>query len=325
VRLVRRARAARRLPLLSDGPQAMRGSQAASSDEGRKRPSRGANGYAEALAKRNPAVLGKWGDEGTRGVASEAHGAMALKRDRDAKVARQSWEFAVRTARRAYDVVAPYQRPWVSCASRADVFEDRPERIEPRARLRDLIERTENLDWLLLTKRPENVLPLSAHWSLTGFPLTVWLGVRVEDQARADERIPLLLQTPAAVRFLSCEPLLGPVDLTQWLPIGRCQCRGGGCEAEGWKFRCGLPAGHDGGHCALVPSSAPWSGLRGEIQWVIAGGESGPHARRCDAAWLRSLRDQCRAAGVPFFCKQLGANAVSDDDTDSAHADSGSR
>jgi protein gp37 len=95
----------------------------------------------------------------------------------------------------------------------------------------------------------------------------VWLGVSVENQRFADERIPLLLQTPAAVRFLSCEPLLGKVDL--------------------YKLR------HATRKNILV-------------DWVIAGGESGPHARPMHPDWARSLRDQCQAAGVPFFFKQWG-------------------
>lgn len=96
----------------------------------------------------------------------------------------------------------------------------------------------------------------------------LWLGVSVEDQARADERISLLLATPAAVRFLSCEPLLGAVDLR--LP----------------------PA-----------ASGP------AVDWVIAGGESGRGARPMHPDWARSLRDQCQAAGVPFFFKQWGEHA----------------
>lgn len=105
----------------------------------------------------------------------------------------------------------------------------------------------------------------------------VHIGVSVEDQAAADKRIPLLLQIPAALHFLSCEPLLGALDLLSWLP----------------------PRG------PAVPGR-PDQAL---IGWAIAGGESGTGARHCDLAWLRSLRDQCKAAGVPWFCKQLGANA----------------
>lgn len=107
------------------------------------------------------------------------------------------------------------------------------------------------------------------------FPLpNVWLGVSVEDQATADERIPLLLQTPAAVRFLSCEPLLGPISFE-------------GLFAN--------PANPRDGTNALE-----------EIDWLIAGGESGPRARPSHPDWFRDLRDQCQAVGVPFFFKQWG-------------------
>ena len=106
----------------------------------------------------------------------------------------------------------------------------------------------------------------------------VWLGTSVENQDAADERIPHLLKCPAAVWFLSCEPLLGRVDL--------------------WPEMFGL-------------TGDTWCGPR--IGWVIAGGESGPGARGCEIDDLRSLRDQCKAAGVPFFLKQLGARPFGDD------------
>lgn len=103
-----------------------------------------------------------------------------------------------------------------------------------------------------------------------GWPLpNVWLGVSVENQRMFDQRVPLLLDTPATVRFLSCEPLLGPIEL----------------HADMW------PA------CSDQPT---------DIHWVIVGGESGPTHRPFDPDWARALRDQCRAAGVPMFMKQLG-------------------
>jgi protein gp37 len=109
-------------------------------------------------------------------------------------------------------------RPRVFCASMADVFEDHPELHEPRIRLFDLMDECQHLDWLLLTKRPENVRDmLLAAARPPGFPRRVWIGTSVEDQRRADERIPHLLNIPARVRFLSCEPLLGPVDLSNYL------------------------------------------------------------------------------------------------------------
>ena len=116
-------------------------------------------------------------------------------------------------------------------------------------------------------------------WSLPG----VWLGVSVENQAAADERIPELLATPAAVRFLSCEPLLGAIDAIGRLDPGRC-----GCEVcRTTSVRC-------------TASQHP-------IDWVIAGCESGHGARPCEVGWLRSLRDQCAAARVAFFLKQAAA------------------
>lgn len=116
--------------------------------------------------------------------------------------------------------------------------------------------------------------------TLAKWPLpNVWLGVSVEDQAAADERIPLLLQTPAAKRFLSCEPLLGPIDLK------------GSCRA-GW----------DGDIRRAKPAAS--------IDWVIAGGESGHGARPMHPDWARSLRDQCAAARTPFFFKQWGEFAL---------------
>jgi protein gp37 len=119
----------------------------------------------------------------------------------------------------------------------------------------------------------------------------VWLGVSVEDQAAADARIPELLATPAAVRFLSCEPLLGPVTLWPWLS-----------EPSSYgTYRIGRKR-HVLGPTGFHPPSP--------ISWVIAGGESGPRARPCDLAWIRSLVEQCRAAGVATFVKQLGSRPV---------------
>lgn len=144
----------------------------------------------------------------------------------------------------------------------------------------------------------------------------VWLGVSAEDQARADERIPDLLATPAAVRFVSAEPLLGPVDLTQITT-----------SSDGYNLRLNAftgiarhtwhknfaGGGHDPGQAGIIDSYQPG------LDWVIVGGESGRGARPMHPAWARSLRDQCQQAarsgatgadkttGVPFFFKQWGA------------------
>lgn len=141
----------------------------------------------------------------------------------------------------------------------------------------------------------------------------VWLGVSAERQQEADERIPLLLQTPAAVRFVSAEPLLGKVDMHRWM-LGW----GGGdvahCE------NCGH--GHGFTRCPNTGGIAPTAirnnikctGFRrktgwGGLDWIIVGGESGPHARPMETVWAESLRDQCRAAEVPFFFKQMARKA----------------
>ncbi|MGA5508927.1 phage Gp37/Gp68 family protein [Streptomyces umbrinus] len=129
----------------------------------------------------------------------------------------------------------------------------------------------------------------NAAWPLPN----VWLGVSVEDQKWADIRIPALLGTPAAVRFLSCEPLLGPVNLKRAV-ITMGSERGHGLTAS---------YVHAAGCCE--------NGLHG-IDWVIAGGESGPRARPMHPQWARHLRDQCKWAGVPYFLKQWGEFAPED-------------
>ncbi len=106
-------------------------------------------------------------------------------------------------------------RKKVFCASMADVFERRGDLNPHRERLWGLIEQTPDLDWLLLTKRPQNI-GTYAPWK-TRWPRNVWLGTTVENQKWANQRIPLLLKFPATIRFLSCEPLLGAVDLSPWI------------------------------------------------------------------------------------------------------------
>lgn len=151
------------------------------------------NCYAEAWAKR----LGQdvWGPKPQRRLMSDVHWKEPLKWNRD----------AFRLG----------QRPRVFCASMADVYEDRDELAPHRSRLFDLIEATPNLDWLLLTKRPQNVLRLT-RWG-SDWPENVWLGTTVELQDRADELLPFLAEIPAHVRFISAEPLLGPLKIERYL------------------------------------------------------------------------------------------------------------
>ncbi|VCN30342.1 phage Gp37/Gp68 family protein [Burkholderia pseudomallei] len=165
----------------------------------------------------------------------------------------------------------------------------------------ELIADTPNLDWLLLTKRIANaddmiVDALLQQPGLTAAPKwpwpNVWLGATIVNQAEADRDIPKLLATPARVRFLSMEPLLGPVDLRFHIysePTGNFRTHGGKRQLE-------LRRPADGG-----------------LHWVIAGGESGPGARPMHPDWARSLRDQCAAADVPFLFKQWGEHSLAYD------------
>ncbi|PHQ58830.1 MAG: hypothetical protein COC10_13790 [Sphingobium sp.] len=166
-------------------------------------------------------------------------------------------------------------------------------------------------------------LDLDAFWPLPN----VWLGVSVEDQTRADERIPDLLATPSAVRWLSCEPLLGRVEIGKWMP-GSYEC----AEECGWRsssapedevcHHCGWigtnagefcnKCGHqDFGHvCPRCEANAVHQHPdTPNLDWVVVGGESGPGSRPMQDSWARSLRDQCTDAGVPFFFKQWGEYA----------------
>jgi protein gp37 len=169
----------------------------------------------------------------------------------------------------------------VFCCSLADVFDNQAD-WRWRAELWTMIAATPHLDWLLLTKRPQNITKMLPHaYQMTVSALipwpwpNVWLGTTVENQEEADRRIPQLLAVPAAKHFLSCEPLLGPVDLTRYI-------------VQGWVSDSPTPS---------------------EIDWVICGGESGSGARTMVSTWARSLRDQCNAAGVAFFMKQMGGTS----------------
>ena len=259
--------------------------------------------YAETLSQRNPSVLGVWGPQGTRVMASEAMWRMPLK-----------WEKQAQESGK---------RLRVFCASLADVFEG-PETCTPeafktvctaRARLFDLIAQTPNLDWLLLTKRPENIImslhriardtpraggSLAAAWINGSAPHNVWLGTSVENQEAADKRIPALLPIPAKLRFLSCEPLVGAVNLEECAPyiLGGDTSNPGITNAfNNWSYH---PL-----TCLSVPEA---KGTPDGIGWVIVGGESGDtKVRPMHPDWVRSLRDQCKRAGVPFHFKQWGA------------------
>jgi len=204
------------------------------------------------------------------------------------------------------DSGATFKRPRVFINSLSDTFEDwqgpvyrlvdgsvqknqahiHAQSIEGlRKRFFQVAEECTELDLLLLTKRPENVLRMAPlHWlKMDGkWPAWVWIGTTVEDQEHADKRIPELLKVPAKVRFLSVEPLLWKVDLGRTYEVS--------------------PA--NGGTLAY-PLEVD-DGQYGRIHWVIVGGESGTNARPMHPDWVRSIRDQCVSVGVPFFFKQWG-------------------
>jgi protein gp37 len=217
-----------------------------------------------------------WGRDAQRRVFGEKHWAEPLKWNKKAAEAR-----------------VPAK---VFCASMADVFElgatddNRKVMGDARWKLWNLIDETPMLDWLLLTKRPENVPALVPQEWLVEWPHNVWMGTSVEDQASADSRVPALLKIPATTRFLSCEPLLQSVDLT--------------------KFCVRLPAtqGIENSSAHAVPrlNETIMPALKAGIDWVIVGGESGQNCRSFQLDWARSIKEQCQRYGAKFFMKQLG-------------------
>lgn len=248
--------------------------------------------YAETLSRRNPRVLGVWGPRGTRAIATEAYWQLPLTWDAEAKAAGE--------------------RRRVFCASLADVFEGRDtmprewlDAVEQaRARLFRTIDSTPHLDWLLLTKRPQNIgrmwhsrswiEPSGRTWGRSEPTAVrfrrdnVWLGSSVEDQA-AVGRIDELLEWRdlAALLFLSIEPLLEPVQL----PVVH---DSGEDMDEQERFEWGLPATRIGGKGAA-------------IDWAIIGQESRGKAagRTCDLACVRSLVRQCRVSSTAVYVKQI--------------------
>ena len=220
--------------------------------------------YAETMMDKRYGKV-KWGPQGTRVRTSADYWKQPLKWNREA--------------------AAAGERRRVFCASLADVFESKQDQSgdlrEWRFDLWNLIEATPDLDWLLLTKRPENVNDIApyTYGDVLDWPSNIWIGTSVENQEYADKRIPELLKIPAAVRFLSVEPMLGPVDL----------------ENVHLFHGATTPVGS----CVIKPIAGNY------INWVIVGGESGPNARPMHPDWARSIRDQCQETGVPFFMKQM--------------------
>lgn len=179
------------------------------------------------------------------------------------------------------------RRMRVFAQSMSDTFDNQAPQ-EWRGELFAVIRETApRLDWLMLTKRIGNVQAmLPADWS-DGYP-NVWLGISAGTQATLDRDVPKLLAIPAAVRWVSAEPLLGPVDLTPWL----CGCY----SVRGART-----------HLSFCPRHEDQTD---GIDWIVAGGESGPGARPCNVDWMREIRRQCDDAGVPYFPKQLGSHPI---------------
>jgi protein gp37 len=161
-----------------------------------------------------------------------------------------------------------------------------------REQLWKMIEMTDHLMWLLLTKRPENVLNLVPWETHADWPINVATGTSVEDQNTAAARIPLLLEIPAWFKFLSIEPMIGPVDLE---------------KDPSWLYQMTPVPIHDpdGSYQDCDYHVEPRSD---GIDWVIVGGESGSNARPMDIDWVRDLREQCVRADISFFVKQLGSH-----------------
>lgn len=247
------------------------------------------NCYAEIFAKRTGTTA--WGPGVPRRFFGEQHWNEPLRWDRLARAA------GVR--RRVF------------CASMADIFDPEVPAFE-RHKVWKLIEATPNLDWLLLTKRPHAALDMVPENRAT-IASRVQLGTTVENQDAANDRIPslVLLGRRWGVErlFLSCEPLIGPVDLHQTLAFWGTGAIPGQCvdiDGDSW-------------HRPESPP-CPHCGHRMRVGWVIIGGESGPGARPCALEWIEALVKQCRQAGAAPFVKQLGAYSVSEQRTAPAEA-----
>jgi protein gp37 len=215
-----------------------------------------------------------------------------------------NWKLPLRWNVRHDEFFAQHgRRRRVFCASLADVFDNKADPAW-REKLWALIRETPNLDWLILTKRVGNVMGmLPADWR-DGYA-NVWLGISVVNQEEADRDIGKLVAVPAKTRFLSMEPLLGPITFG----FEKTDCVNG-CGSVN-PVLCNndkdLGCPKCGSYTTSCSAARP-NPLRG-VHWVIVGGESGPHARPMDGAWVESLRTQCGKFNVAFFFKQWGGTA----------------
>ncbi|MEG8177485.1 phage Gp37/Gp68 family protein [Nocardia terpenica] len=219
----------------------------------------------------------------------KAMGAVKYQADGDPRTSGPG--FGVRIHPAALGIPARWPTPrLVFVNSMSDLFHARV----PESFIRDVfavMASTPQHTYQVLTKRAVRARRLADRLD---WPVNLWMGVSVEDQ-HAMARVGHLLEIPAAVRFLSCEPLLGPIDLTGYLYPGECPDRCG----------CRRPDDADRHECACGGPCSDWAPVPA-IGWVIAGGESGPAARPMRPDWVRDLRDDCAAADIPFFFKQWG-------------------
>lgn len=235
------------------------------------------NCYAQTFADGRTPFKGLWGPDAPRRVVSD-----------------HAWRQPIKWAR---DAAALGERQRVFCGSMCDYLEDRRDLDAPRERLWGLILATSySLDWLLLTKRADrlSIVPVDV-------ARACWMGVTVEDQRAAKERVPHLLRSPAAVRWISAEPMLGGLDLRQWA---------GGSDGEPRAFNRGLPGITSCTKCGLAigdgyedPHLCP-PGFGPSPDWVVVGGESGSQRRELDMSHLLSVVVQCRRNVCPVYVKQ---------------------
>jgi protein gp37 len=222
--------------------------------------------WAEMWARRNPRFRGHWGRDTGRYFFGEEHWREPLRWQRKC-------ERLGRRKRVLVSLCDPFETLRGGHPQRAQL-------ISAKLDLLGLIEQTPMLDWLLLTKRPREIPAIVHDMSLPN----LWLGVSVWDQPSADRMIPPLLEVPAAVRWVSAEPLLGPLDVSRWL------------RWRGVTRRAGEPARHES-----YPGELP------RIDWLVVGCESrgARLGRPCDPRWARALTRRAQDVGVPMFTKQL--------------------
>lgn len=268
--------------------------------------------------------------EGTRDVRADSAWKEPLRWECEAAAAKRAW-FAPEGPPHG-GMGAPWPHSPTVFPSMCDPFDNHPDLVEPRRRFFDLIRATPHLTWLLLTKRPGNIVKLSTDtvepslreaWGVwdrppeTFWPRNAAIGCTVVNQEEANRDIPKLLAAKASLKpafaFVSMEPLLGPVDLTRIrrFPAGASREYINALAARFWTDQTGLPNPDP----TWAYPGRPFQDGTTAIDWVITGGETdqGPHkARPSHPDWFRSLRDQCADAGVPFHHKQNGEWAPND-------------